>query len=389
MIWYSRGGAVARCAYRLAPILLAGMVTSGCSKLHPVTPRYSVNIKSLMILHPSWAQVVSMQRTLDGLSKFEPYTNVSPLAPTAGNTVFALPAASPKSVVIQRQKPIADYVMRYLRQKAAIIRLRNKRRIAREELIEARNTLIQIAAARKRLQLSLTSEHLLKANELARELTRLGYRDIALQSQIRAYSGQSLKDALLQRQIIQAQIATKSEEQGQLLGDVLPAVEKMLTPQKIALEQKSRERIDALRTSLDIAADKLEQAASSHNNSAVQDLMPDGESIPIIGTGQSIAPLRQALPLNISLQNPDPAKMRNSSELARNAVDHERTVWENRRNMLAAVIEQDVRQSVEQIAQKHQWKLVSEGAPHSTDRTSVIAIELQKEWNTAPALKTP
>ena len=170
---------------------------------------------------------------------------------------------------------------------------------------------------------------------------------------------------------------------------MLSEVEKLLEPLRIALEQKSRDRINALRATLDLEADKLEEAASNQNTRAVQDLMPDGESIPIIGSEQSNAPLQFAKPLNISLQNPDPVKMLFSSQLSQQASNREKLVWETRINVLAALIERDVKQSVEQISRKHNWRLVNEGTPHSSDRTSAFAAELQTEWNTGAERKTP
>ncbi len=389
MIRYSRGGAVARCAHRFASITLSGILAVGCGKPHLALLNYFVNIQELASLHPSWPQIVSMQHSLNSQSEYDPHTSLFPLPPHSENASFTIAPSASQSIVMQRQKPIEDYVMRYLQQSADLIRLRNTKRIAREKLIEARNTLIQMAAARKQLQITLASEHLLKSNQLDRDIARLGYRDIALQSQIRVYSGQSLKDALLQRQIVQAQIQSKSEEQSHLLGDVMPEVEKILEPKKIALEQKSRERIAALQTYLNLDAEKIELSASSRNMKAVQDLMPDSESIPLIGSEKSIASIRNAKSLNISLQHLDYSNFESASGRTRAASDREKAAWEIQINRLKKSIEQDVQQCVVQIARKENWKLAAAGSPYSSDRTSEVARELRLQWNPTSRRKTP
>ncbi len=383
MILDSWGGAVTRCVFRLAPILFAGLVISGCGRaVQPVGTTCYVDMKSLVQLHPSWREVQSIQQQLDGIAAFNPQGNPVPMTNPAPEKPFSLPPPVSRGVVIQRQKPIEDYVMRYLKQRAEAIRQRNAKRIARQERIEARNRLIQLAAARKKLQDKLTSEHLIKANTLDRELTRLGYRDIALQSQIKAYSGQGLKDALAQRQIIQTKIASKNEERSQLLSDVLPEVEQQLEPQKIALEQQSRVRINTLKAALDVAADKLEQAAANQNSSAAQDLMPDSESIPAIGSGKTNAPLKQAHPLSVVLANPSPIKFVESANLARNSIAQERACWEARRDSLTAIIQQEVQHQVELIARQNRWKLADKKTLFSSDCTALMAAKLRKAWST-------
>lgn len=341
----------------------------------PAQPRVTVRLSALLPLHPSWEHVRSLDRTIASVGTLPTLT--PPVAPPPLPAAFVPPQSVPASLVRERLARAAADADRYLRQLAEFLRLRNQDLIARERKLEKVRIATEVAAARARIDAEVRSVIGAQWQELSRELYRLGFREVAINSQVKSYTDQPLQDALRQQTLVRAQIATLENRRTQLNATINPTIEANLQPERGRAQAASDERI-RLRTE---AFEKELQARLAAERTLVG-ARPD----PIAPIGSALTPLPnpRETPLTLVSSAQSATLLQRAQAQTAAAAARQRTNGQAERNRLIAAIRADTEQAAEQIARQQKWTLVPENSPNARDETETIASHLREQWQQRP-----
>ena len=379
MLLSVQGEGAARNALRLAILIISATLFQGCKKPEiDSTNHYSVRVDTLLMVHPAWNQVVTLDRTINQFANRVPLREViaTPLPPMPPN--LSAPPLLPPTVAQERQQRTRDYEAQYLQQLAETLRLQDKiylTRMARRLEKEAESQYQKELAERNA---SIRAERLREAKDLDRQITILQFKDVAFQSQMNVYTSkdQAYSDAKLQHDRINALLAELSSKADSLVSREIIAdlAKTALATRRQELQLQSEKQMEQEREAL--AAKRAEHIKLEQGK-----LTSEPDSLPSIETTPTPAPEEKETPLTLLPDLTSGVATQEAERVVKSALSAQQKSWQRQRERLIAVIRADTQQAVNQIAHERKWKLVPFGTSPSQDVTGIVKSLLQIQWN--------
>lgn len=378
-----QGGAVAWHAYHLALLALLACLAAGCRNSAPSLPagRQYVRLDALLPLHPAWAQVQALEvaQARFPSAQAQASTLQYPIKPLP--EVFTPPVTVPPSLADERDKRVQEDALHYVQQTEQALVAKNADILKRFERREQRQTQVQYsrALAERELQLSAANEQ--EAAQLEVRVNTLGFRQVALRTQIDAYTNRLyqdprnpiVQDVVRQEALISEQMnALEDQRKAVLARDVRAAAVQQLAAQKKQWQAESAARLAARKAELaDSVKQQVEQARARLKN----DIKP----IPPLASAPLPPAEPNATPLPLPIAPDAPGAIRRAQGQLGAALAQERQAWQAQKEALLASIRADTSQAVAQIARKQGWNLVP-GASQGKDVTDQAAGALRAQW---------
>lgn len=375
----SEGEAAARGILLLAFFLLFAAGLSGCRSAAPAVPRYFVRLEDLISLHPLWKQYFAQERTRLVFPTAVATTVLSGTG-TRLPAPFAPQEVTPLRPTITQLRPFEDNTRAYLSRVVERLRRNNRRILTREERAERERIEEELEALRLKLETAYRAENLKEIRRIEREIYLLGFREVVYRAQARVLADQPLIDARIQLEQVERQIAANRERAAALPDTVQPKVQAEVNKERSArldvLDQKLQDRQEKL----DQTADRLEQQLSQRPVITEERLLANRASIPPITRPQAVSPPTLALP-PASDQTPDFLR---AQALVQAAETVSRDSPAARQSRWMALIREETRRAVEEIARREGWQPVIVETPGVFDRTEIVAESLRNYWRPTP-----
>ncbi len=378
-----RGGAVARNASLLALLAMISGLASGCrnSTPTPLKTRQYVRLDALLPLHPVWAQVLALDAAQARFPAAQAQAAALKYPLTPLPEVFTPPVTVPPSLASEREKRVQEDSLHYVQQTEQALTAKNIDIAKRMERDEHRQTEARYGRALADSELKLSEANALEADRLDARINTLGFRQVALRSQITAYTNRLnqdprnpiVQDAVRQEALVSAQMnALEDQRKAVLARDVRTIAVGQLAPQRLQWLAESAARMQSRRAEL---ADSVLQQV----NQARARLKNDTRPIPPLASTVLPPVDPQATPLPLPLGPDAPRAIGNAQAQLSVAMAQERQAWQAQREALIAVIRADTAQAVAQIARKEGWNMVPSGQA-GTDITAEAAGALRAQW---------
>jgi hypothetical protein len=371
-----RGGAVVRGALLLALIGICFVALGGCQQPKPNAMRLGyVRIEALLPLHPLWKQVEIQQQQAMRLAAMQPRPDGIELTLPGLPSNFAPPQKVPPSLMSERQHRLQEEAARYVDSYSEQLTARNNaifQQEAKTERATMEATYAHQLDARKRELQAIADA---KAKVLLAEREKRLFRLVALQSQIKVYSGQAHDDASLQRVRVRAEVAQLDQQRVTLLASVDPQAIAEMAPVRKQLESDLENRLAARRKQLDQETKDL-----TAQELARLSKLPD--PIPPIGSTLPPARYMQETPLPL----PTPRQTLLAIQTAQAGVDsaarQQQTMWRAQNDRLVAAIRLDLQLAVQQWAHEQGMRIVPLGTRGAMDATAAAAAAIRDQWRT-------
>jgi hypothetical protein len=378
-----RGGAVARQASLLALLAIPAGFTTGCRKATPSLPvvRQYVRLEALLPLHPAWPQVQALDaaqarfRAAQVQASTLRYPQV-PLPP-----VFDPPITIPPSLAGERDRRMQEDALHYVQQTEEALTATNQDLMKRFERREQRQTaaLYSRALAERELKISAADEQ--EAAQLEARGSTLGFRQVALRTQIEAYTNRLnqdvrnpvVQDAVRQEALVSEQMNALADQRKAVLArDVRALAVQQLAPQNRQWQEESAARLQARKAELaDSMRAQVEQARARLQN-AIKPIPPLAATLPPASEAR-------ATPLPLPLAPDAGAAIGRAQSQLGGAMLQEQQAWQAQKTALLTSIRADTGQAVAQIARREGWNLVPPGRG-AQDVTTQAAGAVRTQW---------
>lgn len=381
MLERPHGGVWARGALRLAFLFIAWILAAGCRQAPALLPaRHYVRLSALLPLHPDWAQIVSLQREEAALATAP--TQAARLQWTASPLPgpFSPPKTLPLNLIRERQARLREDTDRYIAQLGTYLHDRNEAQITREERAGQKQVGAQIAQESAAREEQLRAENAIKAAVIARRIGRLGFRDVALQAQIRVLTDRPLVDARQQEQQVHAEIDRLAAQREALLtADVSAQVAREMQPRREQLLADLRARMQKQLNALNTSTTQRMQRVKARLEALAGSVPAESGIAPPTGKAPPA-------PLTVSTWPQTTTAVQTAQAQVGAALAQRRASWQAQQARLMAVITKDTQEAIMQIARRQGWTLVSQGSPRATDATDAVAQALRTQWQQGPSL---
>ena len=365
-------------------LCLISMTSVGCRPPAPapVKRRY-VQLQSLLPLHPAWRQLMMLREesTRFGAVQMRPDRVSLDLPALPSN--FNPPQSVPPNRVNERQQRLAEEAIRRVARDAAQISATNEAKFR----LEARAARAEMNADYKRKLgdriAAIRQERETEAAALQKRINQLGFRVVALQTQVNAYGDQASQardDALLQRDRLSAEVAALDAQRLQKLDS-----KSMLADATAAMAPELKQMTQATEDHLAARRKQLDQEAADRIALFRERLAQRRDPIRALG---SIPPPPQYLheaPLPFPARRETLQAIQNAQALVASEAGHRRADWQAQQERLLALIRSDTQQAVDQVARQQGWTLTAEGAPGASDATASVAAALRAQWRSDAA----
>ena len=327
----------------------------------------SVQIETLLPLHPLWKQVEVFDRSLLILQR--PLLSPAPLR-TVSLPPLSFRETPEENFSSQRQERIRNDATKYLRQLESYLRsnaaqrlngeVRNLRRQREAE------TALRVVARAEELRLQTAT----RRTQIEAKLRVLKYQVVAYESQIRIALNPTrlrLEGELL---ALRGEIAQLTNEAAELPTDFVSRAQQEFQPER----NRIRNEVDAFRKrraeELNVEVAKLLESRSKlqlEQRDSIPPLsaMPSVSSLP--DAGKTVSPIADPSPLT-----PPGTNVVVSAEATRN--------WKAQRQKLIEVIRRDMERAIAQEAKRKGWNLAPFGTPGSVDTTEEMRPLIVEQW---------
>lgn len=366
------GGAAARGALLLV-LLSIGVVSGGCRRTaRTAQTRAFVRLDTLLPLHPTWAQVTSLQRVTQRARSARTQIAGLRLALSPLPPAFPAPKALPGNLAQERRQRIAEDARRRIAGLTQELRRRNEERIRREERAARRQLEARLAAAKAALEAALPARLEAIRREAAQKIEPLRYREVVFLSETREFTNQPLLDAQTQLNAVRAEIARLNSERDTRLAEARADVERQLDANQAQWTTELEQNLARRRAELEaLAARQIAHEEAS--------LEAASEPIPNLGTALPPPPGLAEQPQPPAVPPADAAFAQARTQVGA-AVTQQQAALEAQKQRLLASIRKDTEQAVIQVAQQRGWTLVSEGTAGASDMTATAAEALRAQW---------
>ena len=383
MLPTKRGGAVARRALLLALLSTMVWMQMGCRNETPslLSSHQYVRLEALLPLHPAWAQLQDLDASqrIFPAAKAQASTLKYPQNPLP--EVFIPPVTVPPSLAAERDRRVQEDALHYVQQTEQALTSKNIDIVSRFERIERRQTEAHYSKALADRELQLNAMNELEANRLQARINTLGFRQVALRTQIESYTtrlNQDPRNPVVQDAVRQEALVTEQmnalEEQRKAVQkrDVRALAAQQLSAQRKQWQNESDARLQARKIELaDSVRQQVEQARARLKND-IKPILPLA-SAPL----PPVEPQATPLPLPLA---PDAADVIGKAQAQVNAaMGQEQLAWQAQREALLAAIRSDTTQALTQIARKEGWNMVATGH-NGIDVTAQAAQDLRNQW---------
>ena len=358
-------------------LFVAGM--SGCKPAaSPVVQHKRVQLDALLPFHPLWAQVVGLDRTTTNLLQRGAVSGtvgsaLSPLPPT-----LEIPPAVPATVAEARGSRSRGYENEYLRQLAETLKMQDDIYLARLERLQDKDAEARYLKELADRVASIRVERLRQAEVLDRQITRLRFRDVPLQVQLKVYTDQAAKDAQTQHDLLTAQI-------DKLTRDAETLVSASIISDLAVNDLKGRREallLDA-RKQLDERSRQLAHEREAHLQKEAGRLTYISEPVPSISRIELPDPGPEQAPLALSPLQMEQSAMVAADVTVESSRVQQTAIWRMERDALVQAIRGDTEQAIRQIATKQGWD-VEFGNVHDArvlpDVTEEMKVLLRSQW---------
>lgn len=366
------GGAAARGALLLV-LLSIGVVSGGCRRTaRTAQTRVFVRLDTLLPLHPTWAQVASLQRITQRARSARTQIAGLRLALSPLPLAFPAPKALPGNLAQERRQRIAEDARRRIAGLTQELRRRNEERIRREERAARRQLEARLAAAKAALEAALPARLEAIRREAAQKIEPLRYKEVVFLSETREFTNQPLLDAQTQLNAVRAEIARLNSERDTRLAEARADVERQLDANQTQWTTELEQNLAQRRAELEaLAARQIAHEEAS--------LEAASEPIPNLGTALPPPPGLAEQPQPPAAPPTEVAFAQARAQVSA-AVTQQQAALEAQRQRLLAAIRKDTEQAVIQVAQQRGWTLVSEGTAGASDMTATAAEALRAQW---------
>ncbi|HLJ54692.1 MAG TPA: hypothetical protein VKT77_06595 [Chthonomonadaceae bacterium] len=334
-----------------------------------------------MPLHPSWQQIVTLDRDVAALKSAPQQAGTMYYAPHGAPALFAPQTATPVNIARERAVQADLDAKRYIDSLRKSLTEANQSVLALERRREQRrvdaSVATRLADEAKRLQ-ALNDVRLFAIKE---RLKGLALRDIVVRSQIQDLAQAHTTDVVPLRKaqdehasILKEITSIKLEDadiRAQDVGQIAARNRDQFYREEQAL---SRDRIAARETALaGELRDKVAAAMVQQRDTGVPP--PTAMSLP------PVDPRATPLPL------PQEAGAVTFSGAARvaPAVSREALEWQSQRSAILAEIRADTVKSAEESAARRGWVLVAGPRPDARDGTKEVADDIRTQWRITTA----
>ena len=383
MLPAKQGGAPTRRALLLALLITIVWMPLGCRRETPSLPatHQYVRMEALLPLHPAWAQVEALDASqrIFPAAKAQASTLKYPQNPLP--EVFTPPVTVPPSLATERERRVQEDALHFVQQTEQSLTSKNIDIMRRFERIEKRQTEARYSKALADRELQLTAMNAQEADRLQARIDTLGFRQVALRTQIEAYTNRLnqdprnpvVQDAVRQEALVSEQMnALADQRKAVLKRDVRALAVQQLSAQRKQWQDESAARLQAHKMELaDSVRQQVEQARARLKN--------DVKPIPPLASAPLPPAEPQATPLPLPLA-PDAADaIRKAQSQVDAAIGQEQQALQAQRDALLTAIRADTTQAVAQIARKEGWNMVAAGRS-GNDVTAQAAGALRNQW---------
>ncbi len=368
----AQGEVGARTASCLA--LLALLACSGCGRTAvPLIGSRTVRVKiaSLLPLHPAWQQVATLDQTIAQFTSSGAVAGPLVWAATALPTPLHVPEAVPAGLAKDRDLRVKEDARKYVAQVTQSVHNRAAQHFLRVERAERKRYNGEVTAETARREAALRSENTRAARFFNLGIRNLGFRDVALQSQIHVYTGISLQDAVTQRAKLQGDISALVQKRDALLNaDVHAIVESQMAPFRAGMAARMEQVLKQDR-------DKVNARVAERITSESQRVNVMTDPIPPLGSGTLPPENKATTPLVLS----DTGAVGGQGQgQFRVALVSQRASWQSQRDRLIRMIQADTVKSVTAFLRKRGWRLAKEQDSRAADVTGEVANAIRSEW---------
>lgn len=343
---------------------------SGCgpSPRPPIAHR-QVRIDALLPLHPSWAQVISLDRETARIQNARFASSRAGFAPPRYPPLFTPRDPSRTDLVRLRSQQIDDDSQLYLANLEKSIDSLDASRMVLERKREQTRVGAEIAQRLAEKEQQIAAEIAVKERSIDEHQKSLVLRSLVVtahRERVRnsiTVDREALRQADAELALIQKDINSLADQKQRLVNS-RPAEEAAgrLGPERAVIETQSRARLDAL------AADMLKKKQKRLQDARREQVQSPVPEMPNIDAGRAPFQL-PAQTLNVP-QTPLP----DSRALAAAAAQAQRA-------RIVEQIRKDIVMSVRQLAQREGWEPDLEVSSRAPDATKQVAQELKAEWN--------
>lgn len=285
----------------------------------------------------------------------------------------------------ERDRRVQEDALHYVQQTEQALTAKNIDVVKRLERREQRQTdaLYSRALADRESQLSAANEQ--EASQLEGRLNTLGFRQVALRSQIEAYTTQLgqdprnaiVQDAVRQEALVTAQMSALEERsRAALARDVQALAVEQLAAQRLQWQEESAARLQKSKAELaDSVRQQVEQARARLKN--------DVKPIPPLASAPLPPSDPQATPLPLPIAPDAPGAIGHAQAQLSAAMAQERQAWQAQKEALIAAIRADTAQALSQIARREGWHLIP-GGRVGRDMTAQAAGAVRAQWRQNP-----
>ena len=373
MFFRALGEVRARLAFCLALVMILAFPGCGPSTVPLIGPK-SVTVRSgaLLPLHPAWQQVVSLDQAIAQFASAGVAGDHLAWNPPALPRPFRQPDAVPAGLARERDQRVKADARKYVVQVTQSLRNQADQHFLRVERTERKRLEIEIVAETGRREAELRTENTRAAHFLDLDIRKLGFRDVALQSQIHVYTGLSLQDAVTQRAKVRVDIAALVEKRDLLLNaDVKDIVAKAMGPFRAQLTAQVDARLKQDR-------EKVQAQVAARIASETQRVNVEADPIPALGNVPLPPQNKSALPLTLSEHAEAIGTV--GQEQRNAAVARQRAVWQLQRARLVQVIQEDTEKAVASYIRKQGWIMAKPQDARAIDVTGEASDAIRAEW---------
>ncbi len=354
---------------------------AGCSQTPlPVAPHRYVRLDALLALHPSWAQVQSLDKELARLKTAPQQAGALVYEPHAAEPLFTPRISAPANLAKERAAQIELDARRYLESFRRSIASVNQSVLAGERRREQRRADAAVATRLAEEAKRLQAVNDVKLFAIRHRIQSLILQDVVVKSQVQDLAQARAADI--------TPLRTAQAEHAAILKEVsgLRAEDAAIRSQNVALETqrkrdtfyreemaRGRERIAKREEELKVEMrDKVAGAMKRNRDTAIPP--------PVTPTLPPIDPRTTPLPLPTETA----ALFVANQTVVQPALARQAILWEAQRTAIIDEIRADTKKAVEQSASGRGWKLEPGPMPGAFDGTKEAAEDLRAQWRMTP-----
>lgn len=362
-----------------ALITMSASIVAGCNRpsVIPATQYRYIRANALIQLHPSWQQVIAIDREIAQISAVAPENISLKYHDIALPSPFTKTVALPSSLAELRQKQIAEDARRYVASVRESQKTLNNMLYMQEEKAEQKRNAVLLADQVAKEEAAVEAKRAIQIEELKSQLPPLFFREAVVLSRIKRYTSIGQKEPVAFRaeyDLIREQIDGLNSHLEFLNKKNMSNSAKLKEELAKPIAAQSKLNLDAFRVKLKSQEDRKVADATkniiSEPISAVNSL-PEQPHVP------GAPPLQS----NVAAAPTSVIPKSNATLISTLGVQH--LQWTKQRAIIVSQIRADTIKAIQSEAIKKGWVLVPESTPGAADGTKEMDLLLRDQWREA------